>query len=53
MAIGFSGHGVMLAPASGKLVSEVIRLGRYETIDATPYRLARFATGDLISDPQI
>ena len=53
MATGFSGHGVMLAPASGKLVSEVIRLGRYETIDATPYRLARFATGDLISDPQI
>jgi FAD-dependent oxidoreductase domain-containing protein 1 len=44
---------VMLAPASGKVVSEVIRLGRYETIDATPYRLARFATGDLISDPQI
>jgi FAD-dependent oxidoreductase domain-containing protein 1 len=53
MATGFSGHGVMLAPASGKVVSEVIRLGRYETIDATPYRLARFATGDLISDPQI
>jgi glycine/D-amino acid oxidase-like deaminating enzyme len=53
MATGFSGHGVILAPASGKLVSEVIRLGHYETIDATPYRLARFATGDLISDPQI
>ena len=53
MATGFSGHGVMLAPASSKLVSEVIRLGRYETIDATLYRLARFATGDLISDPQI
>jgi FAD-dependent oxidoreductase domain-containing protein 1 len=53
MATGFSGHGVMLAPASGKVLSEIIRLGRYETLDATPYRLERFATGDLISDPQI
>jgi FAD-dependent oxidoreductase domain-containing protein 1 len=53
MATGYSGHGVMLAPASGKVLSEVIRLGRYETLDATPYRLERFATGELISDPQI
>jgi FAD-dependent oxidoreductase domain-containing protein 1 len=53
MATGCSGHGVMLAPAIGKVLSEAIRLGRYETLDATPYRLERFATGDLISDPQI
>jgi FAD-dependent oxidoreductase domain-containing protein 1 len=53
MATGCSGHGVMLAPAIGKVLSEMIRLGRYETLDATPYRLERFATGDLISDPQI
>jgi glycine/D-amino acid oxidase-like deaminating enzyme len=53
MATGFSGHGVMLAPASGKVLSEIIRLGRYETLDATPYHLERFATGKLISDPQI
>jgi glycine/D-amino acid oxidase-like deaminating enzyme len=53
VATGFSGHGVMLAPASGKVLSEMIRLGHYETIDATPYRLERFVTGELISDPQI
>jgi FAD-dependent oxidoreductase domain-containing protein 1 len=53
MATGFSGHGVMLAPASGKMLSEIIRLGRYDTFDATPYHLQRFATGELISDPQI
>jgi glycine/D-amino acid oxidase-like deaminating enzyme len=53
MAVGDSGHGVMLAPAVGKVLSEIIRLGRYETLDATPYRLERFATGDLIDDPQI
>jgi FAD-dependent oxidoreductase domain-containing protein 1 len=53
IATGFSGHGVMLAPATGKALSEAIRLGRYETLDATPYRLDRYATGDLIVDPQI
>ncbi|MGH8058626.1 MAG: NAD(P)/FAD-dependent oxidoreductase, partial [Candidatus Entotheonellia bacterium] len=53
LATGFSGHGVMLAPATGKLLSEIIRLGRYETLDATPYRVERFATGALIPDPQI
>jgi FAD-dependent oxidoreductase domain-containing protein 1 len=53
MATGFSGHGVMLAPATGKLISELIRLGRYETLDAGAYGLERFATGQLIDDPQI
>ena len=53
MATGCSGHGVMLAPAIGKVLSEAIRLRRYETLDATPYSLGRFATGELISDPQI
>jgi sarcosine oxidase subunit beta len=53
MAVGFSGHGVMLAPAAGTIISELIRLGRSETLDAHPYRLERFATGDLIHDPQI
>jgi sarcosine oxidase subunit beta len=53
MAVGFSGHGVMLAPAAGCIVSELIRHGRSATLDAHPYRLERFATGELIHDPQI
>jgi glycine/D-amino acid oxidase-like deaminating enzyme len=53
MAVGFSGHGVMLAPATGKALSELIALGRSETFDLHPYRLERFASGDLIADPQI
>jgi glycine/D-amino acid oxidase-like deaminating enzyme len=53
LAVGFSGHGLMLAPAVGKLLSELIRLGRYDTLDGSPYRLERFATGELIVDPQI
>jgi glycine/D-amino acid oxidase-like deaminating enzyme len=53
MAVGFSGHGVMLAPATGKAIAECICRGRSQTFDIRPYRLERFASGDLISDPQI
>jgi glycine/D-amino acid oxidase-like deaminating enzyme len=53
VAAGFSGHGLMLAPAAGKITSELIRLGRSETLDARPYRFARFAEGDPVPDPQI
>ncbi len=53
MAVGFSGHGVMLAPATGCTLSELIRLGQSDTLDIHPYRLERFATGDFIHDPQI
>ncbi len=53
IAAGFSGHGLMLAPAAGKITSELIRLGRSATFDAHPYRLSRFAEGEPIDDPQI
>jgi glycine/D-amino acid oxidase-like deaminating enzyme len=43
----------MLAPAAGRITSELIRLGRPDTLDARPYRLARFAEGEPIDDPQI
>ena len=42
-----------LAPATGKAMSELIQVGRSETLDIRPYRLERFASGDLIPDPQI
>ena len=45
LANGFSGHGVMQAPATGKLISELIRLGRYETLDAGEFSLQRFKEG--------
>ena len=45
MAVGFSGHGVMLTPATGKALSELIGAGHCETFDLHPYRLAAFCLG--------
>jgi glycine/D-amino acid oxidase-like deaminating enzyme len=53
IAAGFSGHGLMLAPAAGRITSELIRRGGPHTLDPRPYRLGRFAEGDPIVDPQI
>jgi FAD-dependent oxidoreductase domain-containing protein 1 len=50
MANGFSGHGLMMAPATGKVVSELIRCGRSETIDISELSIARFARGQLFWD---
>jgi sarcosine oxidase, subunit beta len=48
LANGSSGHGVMHAPAIGRLVSELIIDGR-TSIDIEPLRPSRFAEGDAIS----
>jgi glycine/D-amino acid oxidase-like deaminating enzyme len=50
LANGFSGHGFMMAPATGKVLSEVIRLGRCETFDIHPFRMSRFEEDDLAWD---
>lgn len=49
-ANGFSGHGVMMSPATGHIVSEHIRLGRSETFDITPFAPDRFERGALVRD---
>ena len=46
MAVGFSGHGVMQAPAAGKLISELIQFGQYETIDAADFSIERFSSNE-------
>jgi sarcosine oxidase subunit beta len=53
LANGFSGHGVMHSPATGKIVSELVVLGESRTIDATPLRLERFAEGKLLEETAV
>jgi FAD-dependent oxidoreductase domain-containing protein 1 len=50
IAAGFSGHGLMMAPATGKLMSELIRTGGFQTFDASVLSFGRFARNQLIHD---
>ncbi|MSO35163.1 MAG: FAD-binding oxidoreductase, partial [Acidobacteria bacterium] len=49
-ANGFSGHGLMMSPATGKIVSELVRLGRSEMFDVGIFAPDRFARGALVHD---
>jgi sarcosine oxidase subunit beta len=53
LANGFSGHGVMHAPATGKILSDLILTGKTDLIDATLLNLARFAEGRLIHETAV
>ncbi|MEZ0001565.1 NAD(P)/FAD-dependent oxidoreductase [Sinorhizobium fredii] len=44
-ATGFSGHGVMHAPATGRGVAELITCGQYRTIDLSPLGFERIRSG--------
>ena len=50
MANGFSGHGLMMAPATGKVMSELIRTGRAATVDVSDLSIERFVRGELFWD---
>ena len=45
MAVGFSGHGLMHAPAAGRALAELILDGRYGTLDLTRFGYARVREG--------
>ena len=47
---GFSGHGFMHGPVSGKLMSELILDGTFSTVDVSMLDLARFEEGRLIQE---
>jgi sarcosine oxidase subunit beta len=47
---GFSGHGFMHGPVSGKLMAEYIMDGEYKTLDVSMLDLARFTEGRLIRE---
>ncbi|HWO75236.1 MAG TPA: FAD-binding oxidoreductase [Bacillus sp. (in: firmicutes)] len=53
IAFGFSGHGMQQAPAVGKCLSELIRTGKYDTIDLTPLRVERFIENELVIEDAI
>ena len=50
LANGFSGHGVMHAPATGKILGDLILTGTTDLIDASLLSLKRFADGRLIHE---
>jgi len=45
LANGFSGHGVMHAPATGKILSDLILTGECDLVDTSLLGLSRFAEG--------
>ena len=47
---GFSGHGFMHGPVSGKLISEIILDGRPLTVDVSMLDLARFSENRLVQE---
>jgi sarcosine oxidase subunit beta len=53
LANGFSGHGVMHAPATGKILSDVILSGKTELIDVSLLGLNRFAEGRMIHESAV
>jgi sarcosine oxidase, subunit beta len=53
LANGFSGHGVMHSPATGRCIAELIVDGRSTTVDITPLSLERFARGEAIHETMV
>jgi glycine/D-amino acid oxidase-like deaminating enzyme len=52
-ANGFSGHGVMHAPATGKILSDLILNSKTDLIDAALLNYSRFAEGRMIHETAV
>lgn len=52
-ANGFSGHGVMHSPASGRITADLILRGYSELIDTTQLSVERFAEGRLLEETAV
>ncbi|MGP0096553.1 MAG: NAD(P)/FAD-dependent oxidoreductase [Terriglobales bacterium] len=52
-ANGFSGHGVMHAPATGKILSDLILSGKTDLIDASLLNFSRFEEGRTIHETAV
>ena len=53
LANGFSGHGVMHAPATGKILSDLILQGRTDLVNANLLNLQRYAEGRAIEETAV
>lgn len=52
VAAGFSGHGLMHAPAVGEIIADLV-VGRPPSLDVTPLRLGRFAERDQVKEHNV
>ncbi|HYV17576.1 MAG TPA: FAD-dependent oxidoreductase [Verrucomicrobiae bacterium] len=52
-ANGFSGHGVMHAPSTGKILADLVTTGRTDVVDAAALSVRRFAEGREIHESAI
>jgi sarcosine oxidase subunit beta len=52
-ANGFSGHGVMHAPATGKILSDLILSGKTGLIDSSLLNVSRFAEGRMVHETAV
>jgi len=50
---GFSGHGVMHSPASGRIAADLILQGHSDLIDATQLSVERFREGKLLEETAV
>jgi sarcosine oxidase subunit beta len=50
---GFSGHGVMHSPASGRITSDVILQGHSDLVDAKQLGVGRFKEGKLLEETAV
>jgi sarcosine oxidase subunit beta len=53
LANGFSGHGVMHAPATGKILSDLVLEGKTDLVDVSLLSLSRFAEGRMIEETAV
>jgi sarcosine oxidase, subunit beta len=53
LANGFSGHGVMHAAATGKILSDLILNGKTDLVDVSLLSLSRFAEGRMIEETAV
>lgn len=53
LACGFSGHGVMHAPATGRVLADLVLHGRCDAIDWSALAFDRFRTGALLHETAV